>query len=105
MRDVNKIHIDDLPEVYRSIAEICGTDAAIEIARTFSGEEVYFPKFEAVERPLRNRKIREEFNGYNFKSLAKKYGLTEQAIRVICSDRIKAERGKPLDGQMSFFDL
>lgn len=102
--DKAELNINDLPEPYRTIAEICGIDKTIELAKTFSGEQVYFPKYDTVYRPLRDKKILEEFNGYNFRTLAKKYGLTEMAVRRICADVIAVERGKPIEGQMSIFD-
>lgn len=105
MCDDEKIRIDELPEVCQVIAELAGIDVAIEIARTFSGEVVYFPKFEAVERPMRNRKIRKECNGYNIKELARKYGMTTQAIYQICAKKISEERAKPPEGQMSLWDF
>lgn len=97
-----ELQLDDLPEPYRTIAEICGIDSTIAIAKTFSGEQVYFPKFETVYRPLRNKQIIERFDGYNFKKLAKEYGLTEMAIRRICAESIQSERNKPMEGQLTF---
>nr|DAZ25998.1 MAG TPA: Mor transcription activator family [Caudoviricetes sp.] len=99
-----ELQLDDLPEPYRTIAEICGVEDTIQLAKIFSGEQVYFPKYDTVYRPLRDKKIIEEFDGYNFKRLAKKYGLTENAIRKICADNINTQRNKPLEGQTTIFD-
>lgn len=95
---------NELPEPYAQIAETLGIDIAIEIARMFNGECVYFPKMTTVERPLRNRKILEEFNGYNYKTLAKRYGLTEPRIRAIVKPIAEEKRSEPICGQMSLSD-
>ena len=98
---VKEINMDDLPEPYSDIAPLIGIEKMVELANLFGGSYVYFPKTEAIERPIRNNRIRKEFNGYNFKTLSKKYNLTEIMIRTICEDLIKAERDKPLEGQLS----
>ena len=38
--------------------------------------------------PLRNKRIRSEFNGYNWGELARKYNLHEKTIRNIVSGEI-----------------
>ena len=50
------------------------------------------------------QRIREEFDGSNYKELAMRYGLTETWIRSIVLDKIREIREKPLEGQMSIFD-
>ena len=51
----------------------------------------------------RDEQIREEFDGYNFKELAGRYGLTEVRIRSIVSDKMREFRARPMDGQQSLF--
>ncbi len=101
----DEIKYEDLPEPYDAIAAELDLESALKLARLFSGERVYFPKYEAVERPLRNKKIITEFNGYNFKQLARKYGITEMAIRQIVADEIVKKQNEPNKDQISFFDL
>lgn len=50
------------------------------------GLSIYIPKLDRMLRPARDSKIKKEFTGYNFNSLAKKYSLTERAIRDIIAD-------------------
>lgn len=99
------IRCEDLPEPYDAIAAELDLESALKLARLFSGERVYFPKYETVERPLRNKKIITEFNGYNFKELARKYGITEMAIRQIVAEEIPKKQNEPNKEQISFFDL
>lgn len=94
-----------LPEPYETIARIAGVSAAVEIAKIFGGEQIYFAKYETVCRPLRNAKLRSEFNGYNFKTLARRYGMTEMGVRkILTDDYIKEKQNEPLPGQVSMFD-
>ncbi|MGL5752683.1 MAG: Mor transcription activator family protein [Paraclostridium sp.] len=46
------------------------------------GSSLYIPKEASLTRPIRNRIIRESFNG-DYKSLARKYNITEAQIRNI----------------------
>lgn len=103
MRD--EIKLDDLPEPYDAIACEIGVENTLKIAKLFSGEQVYFPTYDAVERPIRNRKIKAEFNGYNFKYLAHKYEITERTVRDIVSDIVTEKQNEPNKEQISFFDL
>lgn len=101
----DEIKMDDLPEPYDSIACEIGIENTLKLAKLFSGEQVYFPTYDAVERPIRNRKIKAEFNGYNFKYLAHKYEITERTVRDIVSDIISQKQNEPNKEQISFFDL
>ncbi len=102
--DISDINLEELPEVYQMLAELVGVESMLIIAEAFGGgESIYFPKMEAIHRTARNKQIIEEFDGYNFKTLAQKYGLTEMAIRAIVRDYIQLERQKPAEGQITFW--
>lgn len=103
---MNEIELlkDDLPEVYNLLVNEIGLENAIKIAKLFGGQYVYFQKYESIERPLRDKKIRDEFNGYNYRSLAKKHNLSEIQIRNICIDIIDKKKASPMDGQVNLFN-
>lgn len=101
MNVLDGLQLEDLNEVWQQIAGIIGMDNVKKLFEEFPGANVYFPKLDDLERSHRNKHIRAEFNGYNFRELAKKYGLTEVSIRNIVSDRVREIRAQPLDGQMS----
>lgn len=101
---ITKEDLASASEIYELMIELIGFENTLKLAEVFSGETVFFKKIETLIRPGRNRKILEEFNGYNFKELGKKYGLTEIAIRDICKDHILRVRNRPGENQMSFFD-
>ena len=98
--------IGDLPEVYQQLAGLVGIENMLKIAKVFGGgESIYFPKLEAIHRPARDKKIIEDFNGYNFRQLAKKYKLSEMRIRAIVREYVEEERNKPAPGQITIFDV
>lgn len=88
---------DDIPERYRPVVDIVGVERFARLSDYAKGDEIYFPKVESITAPARNRHIRKEYNGYNKKELAGKYGLTVQQIDYILKD-------VPTPGQMDIFD-
>lgn len=86
-----------LPEAqWKQIAELIGVEAFYKLAKEFGGATLYIPKPESIIRPVRDAKIKEEFNGYNHPALAKKYGVTERWVRQICGEG-------NFEGQMNLF--
>lgn len=73
---------DGLAGIYKDIAEIAGEDAAKLMFQNFRGQQVVFPN-KLYTSDYVARKIREEYNGENIKSLALKYGFTERWVRRI----------------------
>ncbi len=96
--------LEELPEVYEQLAGVIGIEATLLVAEIYGGEQVYFPKIEAITRPVRNGKIKADFDGYNFGELAKKYNLTKTQIRQIVSEHINEVRSRPLPDQVRFFE-
>lgn len=90
--------IEDISERYRPVVEIIGVGKFIELSDYAKGDELYFPKVENIIAPARNRRIKEEWNGWNAKELADKYNLTVKQIENIL-------KGEPIIGQMSIFDM
>jgi Mor family transcriptional regulator len=86
---IDAIKIEDLPEDFRDIAENIGLDAAVKLFELRGGETIYLCKLETVRRNARNRSIKREFNGRNYRELAKKHRLTVSMIRQIVNGRIE----------------
>lgn len=97
------ITLDDLDEEQRQLAELIGLEAYKALINSYAGTYLYIPNADRYERIIRDRNIRAEFDGYNFKELAIKYGLTEIWIRRIVADEVKLRRAKPIDGQVTFW--
>lgn len=80
---VKDIKIEELPQAYQEVAGIVGVEAAVKLSSSLGGLPFYFPKIEGLIEQKRNEMIRKEFNGSNYRDLAKKYKLTEVWIRQI----------------------
>lgn len=88
--------VEMLPEgLYKEIAEAIGTENFYRLAEIVGGATVYIPKPESIVRPVRDARIKEEFNGYNHPELARKYGVTERWVQQLCGKGI-------LEGQLEF---
>lgn len=95
----NELTLDMMPEgMYREIAEEIGVLNFLKIARLVGGTTFYIPKAESLMRPVRDKHIKRDFNGYNHKDLAIKYDVTERWVRQICGDG-------NMEGQVTIFDI
>ena len=65
----------------------------MDLVRVYGGSYVYIPKNDNIVRSIRNRNIRNDFNGHNFKELAAKYGLTVARIRSIIKETKSTGKG------------
>ena len=80
---LDHVKIENLDEDQRKMVELVGLDGFKSLVRAFGGTTIYIPKAESLERAARDQKIREEFDGGNYRELAAKYGLTERWVRFI----------------------
>ena len=99
-----EIHIDDLPEDCRDIAEIIGLDNLIALVKARGGETLYLPKPERLAIGARNRMICKQFDGRNYRELARKYDLTETWIREIVAEGRSGGPSHNKQKQMVLFD-
>ena len=93
--------LEDLSQEQKKRADLIGKDNFKKLMEEYGGTYFYIPKTDKIERRERNEQIKAEFDGYNFRELAQKYGLTEVTIRSIVSDRVRAVRARPMEGQLS----
>lgn len=70
---------------HREIAEYIGVDAYKKLVYLCGGELLYIPKLSKLTRDERNRNLISEFDGKNYRQLAKKYSLSERRVREIVS--------------------
>ena len=73
---------DDLPDSVMDIVDSIGLDAFKELVRLAGGSNLYIPNESNLVKPIRNRKIREEFKG-SYKDISMKYGISEVQARNI----------------------
>ena len=67
------------------VAEIIGKDNTKKLIYEFGGTLLYIPK--EGFKSERDKQIIEEYDGYNSKRLARKYGLCEKQIKNIIRRR------------------
>lgn len=101
---VNELTLDDLEGEQRALAECLGLEAYKRLLLMYAGSTFTVRMPDKITIPLRNKRIRSEFNGYNWGELARKYNLHEKTIRNIVSGEISRIRAEPMDGQASLFD-
>lgn len=92
------IEIEDLDERYKNIVEQIGIKNFIKLIKETGGINFYVPKIDTFLKGVRNKKIKQDYNGYNLKELSKKYNLTQRQIRNILKE------SEP-DGQLSLFEI
>lgn len=66
------------------LAELVGIEAMMKIVEMYSGSVLYIPKMESVLAAIRDRHIREEFDGTNGHKLAIRYNVSDSwVLRVV----------------------
>ena len=73
---------DDVPESLRDVVDAIGMDSFKALVKLTGGSTLYIPSEACVTNPVRNRIIKERFNG-SYKELSQVYGMTENQIRNI----------------------
>lgn len=80
---MTEIKSKDVPEKYQQLVAAIGFENFLQLSCSFGGTEVYIPKSDMLVKAIRNDRIKQEFNGGNYKELALKYNLSESQIRNI----------------------
>ena len=79
---IEKLTLEDIPSSHRDIAEYIGVEPFKKLVELLGGSSLQIPKEASLTRPIRNRIIRDKFNG-DYKALARKYNITEAQVRNI----------------------
>lgn len=74
---------EDVPDSLKDIADEIGIDNFIKLCRLCGGVCIYIPTENSLIKPIRNRVIRESFDGSNYKDLARKFNISEVQVRKI----------------------
>lgn len=80
---VGFIKVEDVPEGCRDLVEVFGMDVFISLIEYCGGSSLYLPSKGAVVKKARNRVIREEFDGGNFRELSSRFGISDMQVRKI----------------------
>lgn len=84
--------------LYKKIAAAIGPENFVKLAEVVGGATIYIPKPESLTRPVRDARIKKEFNGYNHLELARRYDVTVRWVRQLCGEG-------HTEGQLSILDL
>ena len=82
--------------ILRDIAEEIGCVNLIKLLDIVNGDTIYLQRADNILRPVRDKRIKAEFNGYNRSELARKYNLSERYMRELCGEEL-------VEGQLSLF--
>ena len=85
--DPSKIKGEYLNGAYNELANLLGIDAVLKIYNTYRGQQLTLP-VQLFSKDFIIRQIVEEYDGYNIKQLATKFGYSEKWIRKILKDHI-----------------
>ena len=73
---------NDVPDSAKDVVEVIGIDAFKGLVKLAGGSNLYIPNENNLIKPIRNRRIREEFNG-SYKDISRKFGISEVQARNI----------------------
>ena len=92
---LNELKLEDLQGEARELAETIGMDAFRRLVDVYGGTgRVYIPQADKLLIPIRDRLLRDEYNGSNV-----------YALRGIVREKTEQIRRAPLDGQCTLFDV
>ena len=73
---------NDVPDSVKDVVEVIGIDAFKGLVKLAGGSNLYIPNENNLIKPIRNRRIKEEFKG-SYKDISVKYGISEVQVRNI----------------------
>lgn len=89
LKDI-KVENEFLNGIYNDLANLIGIEATKIIFDEYRGQQVTFP-VEFYSKQFIHNQIVKEYNGFNVKQLATKYGFSERTIRRILKEHIDNE--------------
>ena len=83
---INYVSKEDLPILLQDLVDLIGIENFIKLIKVYGGSSLYIPNENSILKPLRNRLIKENFNGNNYKQLAKEFKISEMQVRNIINN-------------------
>ena len=88
---LDELRMEDIAdEQQRSLAELIGIENYKKLVEVYGSSSIYIYKRDGFLRLLRDKNIKAEFKG-DYRELARKYNLSEVAIRNIVGEDILME--------------
>ena len=72
----------DVPDSVKDVVDVIGIDAFKDLVKLAGGSLLYIPNESNLVKPIRNRKIRDEFKG-SYRDISMKYAISEVQVRNI----------------------
>ena len=85
--DEKNIKGEYLNGAYSDLANLLGIEAVLKIHSAYRGQQMSFP-VQLFSKTFLKKQIVEEYDGYNVKQLATKYGYSEKWVRKILKEHI-----------------
>lgn len=73
---------NDIPDSVKDVVDVIGIDAFKGLVKLAGGSLLYIPNESNLVKPIRNRRIKEEFKG-SYKDISRKFGISEVQVRNI----------------------
>ena len=83
---INYLSKEDLPILLQDLVDLIGIENFIKLIKVYGGSSLYIPNENSILKPLKNRLIKENFNGNNYKQLAKEFKISEMQVRNIINN-------------------
>lgn len=78
--------VNDVPNSVKDVVDAIGRDAFKGVVKLACGSLLYIPNESNLVKPIRNRRIRDEFKG-SYRDISIKYGIGEVQVRNIISNK------------------
>lgn len=72
-------------QIYNDLVELIGTENMIKVYENYSGMQISFPS-KLYSREYILEQIKERYNGYNAKELAREYGYTVRYLNQLIKE-------------------
>lgn len=89
--DVSNIKCEYLNGAYSELANLLGIETVLKIHSAYRGQQITFP-VQLFSKEFLKKQIVDEYNGYNIKQLATKYGYSEKWVRQILKEHIDKQK-------------
>ncbi|WP_248928190.1 Mor transcription activator family protein [Paenibacillus hamazuiensis] len=80
---MKELSLDLIPNNLHPLVEMTGIETFLKLCSYYGGSNVYFPRDETMLMPLRNQRIKQEYNGHNLVEICRKFRLSERQTRHI----------------------
>ena len=89
MKDVKQIISECQNGTVSGLVQVLGVENTVRLLEVFGGSQLYIPRLETLTKnECRNSMIFTDcMNGMSYKAVARKYGLSEVAIRKIIKSK------------------